>query len=65
MAFERKHLGLALQLSFFSKTHVTPNTEIRASKGHSAIRAVIGGNDVRMGWFEQLIENAATGSLLA
>jgi hypothetical protein len=52
MASERKHLGLALQLSFSSKTHVTPITEILASKGRSAICAVIGGNDVRMGWFD-------------
>jgi hypothetical protein len=54
--------AFAPELSFSFKAPTTPSPEILAPTGRSAIRAVIGGNDVRKGWFERLVENAATAS---
>jgi hypothetical protein len=39
---------------------ITRSSSLLVSKDLATMRAVIGGNDVRMGWLERLIENAAT-----
>jgi hypothetical protein len=56
MASERKQLGpfVRFNSSFSPGAPVTPNPEVLVSKGHPAIYAVMGGNDVQTGGFARI-----------